>query len=329
MKSVEDALGLGIPERRLIQLGLASQGFDPGPADGLFGRMTRGAIGRWQASRGGEATGHLDVESAKVLLAAGRAQEQAAARQAEAERLRREQEVRQQAQREAEERIRREAEERARREAAAEAERRRRELEPGRRFRDCDACPDMVVVPSGSFRMGSPASEEGRYDDEGPRHQVAIAEPFAVGVREVTRGEFARFVRETNRSMGNSCWDMEGEWTERSGRTWRNPGFAQTDRHPVVCVSWQDAQAYARWLSGKTKHRYRLLSESRWEYMARAGTRTARYWGESESGQCRHANGEDLAARRHHQSQTVASCDDGYHQTAPVGSFKEERLRLA
>ena len=321
-KSAEDALGLGIPQRRLIQLGLAAEGFDPGDADGLFGRKTRGAIGRWQSSRGEQATGHLDVESAKVLMAAGRAQEQAAARQAaaEAERLRRQQEARQQAQREARERARREAEERERRKAAAEAERRRRELEPGRRFRDCPKCPEMVVVPPGSFTMGSPASEEGRFDDEGPQHRVTIAEPFAVGVHEVTRGEYARFLQETNHTVGNSCriWDNGKEdWVERSGRNWRNPGFAQTDRHPVVCASWDDARAYARWLSRETGERYRLLSESEWEYVARAATRTARYWGEHESLQCRHANGADAGT----MFDWRVSCSDGHARTSPVGTY--------
>ena len=315
-------------DRRLIQLGLAAEGFDPGPADGLFGRGTRSAIGQWQASRDEAVTGHLDVETAKLLLASGRQrEEQESARQAaaEAERLKREQEARERAQREAQERARREAEERARREAAAEAERRRRELEPGRRFRDCDGCPEMVVVPAGSYMMGSPPGEAGRYDAEGPQHRVVIGEPFAVGVYEVTRGEFARFVRAT----GNACWTYEdGEAKERAGRTWRNPGFRQTDRHPVVCVSRDDAQAYVKWLSRETGERYRLLSESAWEYVARGGTRTARYWGASESGQCRHANGADLTAKRYGldltqyiSDWTVASCDDGYYQTAPVGSF--------
>ena len=278
-KSMEATLALGIPERRLIQLGLAAEGFDPGDADGLFGGKTRGAIGGWQSSRGEEATEHLDVESAKLLMSSGRkrqAQEQDKARQAasEAERLRGEQEARERAQREAQERARREAEERARREAAAEAERGRRAMEPGRRFRDCDACPELVVVPLGSFMMGSPAGEEKRDNDEGPRHRVTIAEPFAVGVHEVTRGEFARFVRETNRSTGNSCWvwGSNGTWVKRSGLNWRNPGFEQTDGHPVVCVNWDDAQSYVGWLSRETGEGYRLLSESEWEYVARAGT---------------------------------------------------------
>ena len=308
-KSVEAALRLGIPERRLIQLGLAAEGFDAGDADGLLGRKTRGAIGGWQSSRGEEATEHLDVESAKLLMASGRkwqAQEQDKARQAaaEAERLRGEQEAR----------------EKARREAAAAAERRRRAMEPGRRFRDCDACPELVVVPAGSFMMGSSPSEEGRDDDEGPQHRVTIAEPFAVGVHEVTRGEFARFVRETNRSAGNSCWfwdSNEEKAVEGSGRNWRNPGFEQTDRHPVVCVSWDDAQAYVRWLSRETGEGYRLLSESEWEYVARAGTRTARYWGESESGQCRYGNGADASTTFDWR----VSCSDGHARTSPVGTY--------
>ena len=308
-KSVEAALRLGIPERRLIQLGLAAEGFDAGDADGLLGRKTRGAIGGWQSSRGEEATEHLDVESAKLLMASGRkwqAQEQDKARQAaaEAERLRGEQEAR----------------EKARREAAAAAERRRRAMEPGRRFRDCDACPELVVVPAGSFMMGSPPSEEGRDNDEGPQHRVTIAEPFAVGVHEVTRGEFARFVRETNRSAGNSCWfwdSNEEKAVEGSGRNWRNPGFEQTDRHPVVCVSWDDAQAYVRWLSRETGEGYRLLSESEWEYVARAGTRTARYWGESESGQCRYGNGADASTTFDWR----VSCSDGHARTSPVGTY--------
>ena len=251
-KSVEDALGLGIPERRLIQLGLAAEGFDPGDADGLFGRKTRGAIGRWQSSRGEEAMEHLDVESAKLLMASGRkrqAQAQDKARQAavEAERLRGEQEAREQTQRE--------AQEGAQREAAVAAERRRRELEPGRRFRDCPDCPEMVVVPAGSFMMGSPSGEEERDDDEGPQHRVTIAEPFAVGIFEVTFREWAACV------SGGGC----------NGHLPDDEGWGRGDR-PVINVNWDDAQSYVDWLSRETGERYRLLSESEWEYVARAGT---------------------------------------------------------
>ena len=143
----------------------------------------------------------------------------------------------------------------------------------GHRFRDCQTCPEMVVVPAGLYRMGSPWGEEARNDDEGPLHEVTLRQPFAVGAYEVTRGEWAAFVSAMGYSAEESCWTYESdEWDERSGRHWRDPGFAQMDQHPVVCVSWEDAQAYVRWLSQETGQAYRLLSEAEWEYVARAGT---------------------------------------------------------
>ena len=201
--------------------------------------------------------------------------------------------------------------------------------ETGEVFRDCETCPEMVVIPAGSFMMGSPPGEEGRFDDEGPQHRVTIAQPFAVGKYEVTRGEYTAFLRATGRTQGNSCWTYEvGEGKDRAGRSWRNPGFTQGEDHPVVCVNWDDARAYVNWLSRKTEKNYRLLSEAEWEYAARGGTRTARYWGESAEGQCRHANGADLMAKRYIDGWTVASCDDGHYRTAPGGSFRKNEFGL-
>ena len=197
-----------------------------------------------------------------------------------------------------------------------EAAERDRGLVVGEQFRDCGGtwCPELVVVPAGSYMMGSPSSDEERDDDEGPVHRVSIAEPFAVGVMEVTRGQWSAFVSETGHSTRDACVIHEsGTWKWREGRSWRNPGYSQSDAHPVVCVSWEDAQAYVGWLSRKTGEEYRLLSESEWEYVARAGTRTARYWGEGETGQCRYGNGWDKSARW---------CNDGHVHTAPVGSFE-------
>ena len=117
-------------------------------------------------------------------------------------------------------------------------ERRRAESQrkPGARFRDRGGRPEMVVVPTGEFVMGSSASKEGRYDDEDPVHRVRIAHPFAVGVYEVTHGEFARFVGATGHLMGDTFWTFEHyAGRERSGRYWRHPGYVQTDGHPVVC----------------------------------------------------------------------------------------------
>ena len=194
----------------------------------------------------------------------------------------------------------------------------------GDRFRDCPECPEMVVVPAGSYRMGSPSYEQGRQEIEGPVHEVTIAVPFAIGRYEVTVAEFGRFVNETGYSAGSWCWTYEGgALRDRTGRGWRNPGFGQSGRHPVTCVNWDDAQAYVAWLSRETGEEYRLPSESEWEYAARAGTATARYWGEGESGQCRHANGGDASLKERYSDWRwpVASCRDGHVHTAPAGSL--------
>ena len=194
-----------------------------------------------------------------------------------------------------------------------------REHPPGSTFRDCAQCPEMVVVPSGSYEMGSPAFEKGRDDNEGPVHRVTLAEPLAVGVYEITRGEFERFVQATGYAMGNICriWNTDsGKWEKQADHHWRNPGFTQTDQHPVVCVSWRNAQAYVRWLSRETGKTYRLLSEAEWEYVVRAGTKTAWYWGDDETDQCRYANGK------------AVECDDGAVHTSAVGQYKANGFGL-
>ena len=180
--------------------------------------------------------------------------------------------------------------------------------EVGDVFRDCEHCPEMVVVPSGSFMMGSPEEEEGRQDDEGPVHRVGIPSAFAVGVYEVTRGEFGGFVSSTGRSMEDGCdYVRNGRRREGLELSWRSPGFSQTDLHPAVCVSLKDARAYVAWLSGETGKAYRLLSESEWEYVARAQTTTRYYWGDA-IGQNR-ANCRNCGSRWDLKS------------TSPVGSF--------
>ena len=144
----------------------------------------------------------------------------------------------------------------------------------GERFRDCAECPQMVVVPAGSFLMGSPATEEWHSPYDGPVHRVAIAEPFAIGVYEVTFAEWDAC--EADGGCGGYSPDDAG-W----GRGWR----------PVINVSWEDAQAYVRWVSAKTGKRYRLPSESEWEYAARAETQTPFHTGETISKD--HANYRD------------------------------------
>ena len=168
---------------------------------------------------------------------------------------------------------------------------------PGTTFRDCEACPEMVVVPAGSFMMGSPASEKGRSDFEGPLHRVTIPAPFAVGKYEVTFAE----------------WDA----CEAAGGC---SGFVPSDSQwgrggrPVINVSWQDAEAYARWLSQRTGEPYRLLSEAEWEYAARAGSQTRYAWGDA-MGRGR-ANCDGCGSRWDNTS------------TAPVGSFSPNAYGL-
>ena len=248
--------------------------------------------------------------------------------QAEAERQRQEEEARRQAQgaerwRAAEaERQAREAE-RQRQEAA------RKRTQPGETFRDCPTCPELVVVPAGTSLMGSPSYETGREEDEGPVHQVILGQAFAVGKYEVTVGEYGHFVSTTGYEGEGRCRVWTGEkWEEESGRSWRDPGFRQTERDPVVCVSWKAAHAYTEWRPRQTDKTYRLLSDAEWEYVARAGTKTARYWGEREDGQCRYANGADQTAKQDNIGRTVAACDDGHYRTAPVGSYQANGFRL-
>ena len=176
----------------------------------------------------------------------------------------------------------------------------------GQSFRDCSDCPEMVMIPAGSFLMGSSDEETVRdvkdvvpHDEfkfaqkymafEHPQHSINIGRSFALGKYHVTRGEFASFVRETGYSTGKGCtlW-IDHTFPVRLEATWQNPGFTQTDRDPVVCVSWQDAKAYVAWLNAKLAAHvpamgdgiYRLPSEAEWEYAARAGTRTLRWWGD-------------------------------------------------
>src|SRR5262245_47284598 len=204
-------------------------------------------------------------------------------------------------------------------------------LKPGDSFRECSDCPEMVVVPPGSFMMGSPAGEPGRLVAEGPQRLVSIARPFAVGKFEVTRGEFASFAMQNDHSIDDKCHTVEGKgWLERSGRSFRNPGFAQDDRHPVVCVSWEDASAFVAWLSKTTGKTYRLLTEAEWEYAARAGSSTRYHFGNSERELCTYGNVADETANPalKYDDWMIASCRDGHVNTAPVGSYRPNAFGL-
>ena len=194
---------------------------------------------------------------------------------------------------------------------------------PGAVFRDCDDCPEMVVVPAGTFLMGSSASEVGRAQDEGPQHSVTIRDPFAVGIYEVTFDEWDACVRE------GGC----------GGYRPRDRGWGR-GRRPVIYVNWEDAQRYAEWLARETGHRYRLLSEAEWEYVARAGSTTPFHTGgtiskdQANYGRIRNQtlavgtfepNGYGLYDVHGNVWEWVQDCWNGSYQGAPADGSAWER----
>jgi formylglycine-generating enzyme required for sulfatase activity len=197
----------------------------------------------------------------------------------------------------------------------------------------------MVVIPAGEFLMGSSAADTERdlaamniflrlfakpyLQAEHPQHKVHILQPFALGRYLITRGEFAAFVRATGHATDGGCNFLDlGRYRDHPDGGWQNPGFPQTDRDPVVCVNLWDAQAYAAWLNAKQMSSgggygnglHRLPTEVEWEYAARAGQRTAYWWG------------DDIGRNN-------ADCDGcgspwDRRRTAPVGSFRPNQLGL-
>jgi len=191
---------------------------------------------------------------------------------------------------------------------------------------------DMVRIPAGEFWMGSDDSDKDAEADEKPKHKVKVR-AFNLAKYEVTRGQYAAFVKDTGHTSGPSCWTYNnGSWGEQSGADWRKPGFDQNDKHPTVCISLTDALAYIEWLNGKTGQVFRLPTEAEWEYAARAGTTTTRYWGDNPDDACQYANVADQTTKRDvpgwSSSWTIHNCTDGYAYTAPVGSFKPNDFQL-
>jgi formylglycine-generating enzyme required for sulfatase activity len=170
--------------------------------------------------------------------------------------------------------------------------------------------PEMVRIPAGSFRMGD--IQGGGDSDEKPVHRVSV-DSFAMGKYEVTVGDFRKFVNDANYKTDaeklGSCWTYDNGWKDVKGANWRNTKFSQNDNHPVVCVSWNDATAYTKWLSNQTGKEYRLPTEAEWEYAARAGTDTKYWWG------------NDI-------DKSKANYNNNIKKTSPVGNYKSNQFGL-
>jgi formylglycine-generating enzyme required for sulfatase activity len=214
---------------------------------------------------------------------------------------------------------------------------------------------ELVLIPAGEFKMGSAESAEDTaaffkktygedfltadsFKDEHPQHRVLITKPFYLGTYHVTRGQFRQFVADTSYKTdaekgerpGAFGWDADKkEFGFNEKYSWRNAGFEQTDEHPVVNVSWNDAVEFCKWLSKKESKTYRLPTEAEWEYACRAGTTTRYYSGDDPETLAKVGNVADAAAKAQFPDWTwTIKANDGYVFTSPVGKFKPNAFGL-
>ena len=334
---LEQQLGLDRAARILVQQGLRALEYEAGAADGLFGPATRQALRQWQAEKGFAGTGYLTQAQAETLMVQGRDAVAEQRRLAAAE----------QEQRAAE---RQRQEEETRRQAAAERQR----SQPGETFRDCPTCPQMIVVPAGSFVMGSRTYKtEPSQNTKGQQSLGGLLAKAVLGSVQIRdkHGKYRGLDDLLEPATKGTSQNPEGpphpvvfarpfavgvyevtveEWEACvAGGGCR--GYRPSDegwgrgRRPVINVNWWDAQAYVEWLSQKTGKQYRLLSEAEWEYVARARTTSPWPWGVDASRQCQYENGADQTLKpqmKRRSRMDIASCDDGYAVTAPAGAFK-------
>ncbi|MHC4404660.1 MAG: formylglycine-generating enzyme family protein [Planctomycetota bacterium] len=211
----------------------------------------------------------------------------------------------------------------------------------------------LILIPAGEFQMGSregawelvTAFEEYGgpppyfFEDEYPLHRVRITRPFYLGVHEVTLGQFRQFVKDTGYKTDQEKGALFGDgfgFDPKTGTSvrgadysWQNVGFEQTDDHPVVHVSWNDAVEFCKWLSGKEGKTYRLPTEAEWEYACRAGTSTRYHHGDDPEGLAHVGNVHDATAKAKFPAwQPTIATRDGYVFTAPVGKFKPNPFGL-
>jgi len=195
----------------------------------------------------------------------------------------------------------------------------------------------MVPIPGGRFQMGDLIGDG--LPAERPVHAVTVR-PFNLAKYEVTVDQFDAFVKATGyrteverdvRGLGCFVLDLAaGKWHLQAGTSWRAPGFEQSAAHPVVCVSWNDAQAFIAWLNRESGRRLRLPSEAEWEFATRAGASSKYYWGSNADDGCQHANGADLTPwpTEAYRWPDTMKCNDGHFYTSPVGSYAANAFGL-
>ncbi len=207
----------------------------------------------------------------------------------------------------------------------------------------------LTLIPAGTFTMGSQLTPkelaakfakwdatESDFEDERPPHPVKISQPFYLGQHEVTVGQFRKFVTddgyqteaEADGKGGFGFDETKGNFVQDPKYTWKNPGFAQTDEHPVVNVSWNDTQKFCAWLSRQEGKTYRLPTEAEWEYACKAGTNTLWSHGDDPEGVARVGNTADATAKEKINFKNAISARDGYVFTAPVGKFPANAFGL-
>ncbi len=195
--------------------------------------------------------------------------------------------------------------------------------------------PPMAAIKGGTFAMGGPVPGPDKdYPTDQPVHEVRVPS-FQMAKYEVTVGQFRQFVEATGHKTQDQCWKFAStEWGMDMGPgAWNTPAYAPGDYHPVMCVTWQDATAYAKWLSAQTGKPYRLPSEAEWEYAARAGSTGDYYFGSDATQICRHANIRDLTGSKAiaaiiGRTGKPATCEDSAAFTTVVGMYEPNAFGL-
>jgi formylglycine-generating enzyme required for sulfatase activity len=195
----------------------------------------------------------------------------------------------------------------------------------------------LVLIPPGKFLMGSPDSDNDVDANEKPQHEVEITKAFYLSVHTVTVGQFRSFVSdtgyqteaETDAQGGFGYNEQTHAFAFNHQYSWKDPGWYQTNEHPVVNITWNDAVKFCQWLSRREGQKYRLPTEAEWEYCCRAGTNTRYYCGDEGFRLRDVANVADASYKKKDlKAMSVASWDDGFPFTAPVGRFKPNAFGL-